>query len=273
MALARARGDLEIITDSWALYRAHFEPLVLSGLIVGVAWAALDLLSAAMLPELPPPPQPGERGDGAGVDPQPVDLGGLFLFLTAKIIASYVGAMFITLVLLLVELPAAPAGAAALWAVFRRALVPILATSVVSLAVKLTGLFLFIVPGLVFLVIFFFAEHVALVERRAGWGALMRAKQLSDGRHLRNLYLLVTVFFLFLFAPGLLALALLAGLPGDGAMAVVRLVLNIALFGLIHPLYVTAVTLVFLDVLAQREGVDDKELTRRLLGGGAAPSV
>lgn len=262
MALARARGDLEIITDSWGLYRRHFEPLVLSGLIVGVAWTALDILSAPLLSDLPPLP-----ADGTGVDPQAVDEGGLFLFLGAKVVVSYLGTMFITLVLMLAALPAAPAGGAGLWAVFARALVPILATTVIGFAIKLAGLFLFVVPGLVFLVIFFFAEHVALVERRAGWRALMRAKQLCDGRHLRNLYLLLTVFFLFLFAPGLLAIALLAALPLGGPEAVPRIVLDVVLFGLIHPLYVTAVLVIFLDVLASREGVDDAELARRVFGG------
>lgn len=59
---------------------------------------------------------------------------------------------------------------------------PFLWTSILSALIIIIGLILFIIPGLVFLVWYFFATYIVLFEGESGWTALQKSKKYVQGR-------------------------------------------------------------------------------------------
>jgi hypothetical protein len=95
-----------------------------------------------------------------------------------------------------------------------------------------------------------FVPTVVVLERTFGWTALKRSKALGKGYYLRN------TLVVFLFSPiYILGMAILFGTLGSSALSISHIV-GAVIMGLLAPLPLIAMVLLYYDLRARSEGYD-----------------
>jgi hypothetical protein len=141
----------------------------------------------------------------------------------------------------------------------------------------ITGVLFFVIPGLIFLAMFFAAVPVIMIERRGPFEALGRSRQLSRGGRTRVLGVLMLTW-LITFLPALafyviagVALGTQAVVTGDtaaladsGWFGALTQAVGVVVGALTTPFFVAVTTLLYIDRRARTEAPDLEAAADRL---------
>lgn len=239
-AYLRPQSTGEILRNAVRLYRTNFRKFFLVYLIPILPFAVLQVV---------------------GIDHSPE------LWCIATILyslVSMVAVLPITIVLSDICLDNEPSVRRAFRRVFDRSSGQLVWTILLSWAIILLGLFLCIVPGVVFWVWYLFALTIVVLERVGGSASLRRSKELGKGYYLRNLgvvLLCLAVSFLGSLFLGMIvgAISQFAGLPLTAGNIVAT-----ALSLLLTPISLIATVLMYYDMRARKEAYDNALLAEDL---------
>lgn len=145
-----------------------------------------------------------------------------------------------------------------IWMLLLRRLGTLLPTVLLSGVLVAVGFLFFVIPGLVLAFLFAFVSPVVLIERRSGFEALKRSRDLVRGDWLRVALVLVAFGIVRWFAQMLASLIVPLGAPFVGSLLgdLVTLVLM--------PVPVLGLVLVYDDIRRRREGTYDDSLAAEL---------
>lgn len=147
-------------------------------------------------------------------------------------------------------------------------------TTLLQTLVTMIGLLL-IIPGLLLAVWLLVTAPVVVLERKAAFGAFKRSKQLCDGSHWRNaavLLLTILISAVVGMVVGAMSGALLRGIEGafpelfsDWMINWLLIaVLAVVQHGLVTPISLISLVLVYYDRRVRKEGYDTKTLAEDL---------
>jgi hypothetical protein len=152
--------------------------------------------------------------------------------------------------------------------VFSRRAGRLLWTNVLQILAIVTGFVLLIVPGLILTMRFLFVPTVVVLEDRTGGAALKRSASLGKGHHWRNAGAL-----LLLLLPLWLISGIIGGVAGGvGALLLdnplehwtFRALLILLQVGLVQPLMLITIALLYYDLRTRKEAYDVKALAEDL---------
>lgn len=253
LQLTRPLDAGEIIDATFTLYRRRFVPMVMVTLVLTVIPFALSLIG------------------GCRVEPVTqiiIDCGNDFWYFVYTVLSlvAGVGAVLVAAGAY-ADIPADWRGAAG--ATMRR-IGPILAAGIVSSLAVGIGLVLFIVPGIILLISFYWWAPALMIEKVGPIASLGRSWRLASGE--RGRLFLVFLVFVIISAIlagifGVLVFFLFNVLFGINAGYVDNF-LDLIITLLVVPLTAVFPTVVYLDLRVRKEHLDKEELAAELSGWG-----
>lgn len=138
----------------------------------------------------------------------------------------------------------------------------LLGTNLLQILAVLSGLVLLVIPGLVIMLWIILTPQVAILEGRNGIAALKRSKQLGDGAHWRNAGLMMLLSIVSFSIGAVIGGAFAAiDLTNHWIFHVLLMAVN---QGLVVPIVLIALVLIYYDRRVRKEGYDVKALAEDL---------
>jgi hypothetical protein len=136
---------------------------------------------------------------------------------------------------------------------------PVLGVALLTGLIVGLGSMLCLVPGLMFMMQYFVATPVAVVEGKGGMAALRRSGELTAGRRWPLFGLYVLVLIINIGVPQLARVAMISTPPTAPDLAHYLLV-NTLVVVLLQAFYAVVVAVAYHDLRVSREGVDTEEI-------------
>ena len=139
----------------------------------------------------------------------------------------------------------------------------LLATNILQMLAIMVGMVLLFIPGMVLSIWLLLSPSVVVLERRSGVAAMKRSKQLGDGSHWRNFGLLLLLAIITLVSIGVIGGVFWFTFPHLLNHWIFRAVRSVGQ-GLVGPLMMSSLVLLYYDRRVRKEGYDAKALAEDL---------